>query len=142
MPELYRSAYQFIEYHPEYSLIKRVIMDHPENMGRPGFQHEWLEYANTIRKFQPENILVDASRFDYIIPKEVQEWINQHVVSVFNEIHLKKWAIIIPPQFLNQVSIEQTIEANPANTFEVQYFESEEEARQWLHDSYWEPHTP
>ena len=132
MSELYRSAYQLIEYFPEYSLIKRVLMDHPQNMGRPGFDQEWLEYAKAIRLHKPENILVDARTFNFIIPKEVQDWINQHVITVFNEVQLKKWAIIIPLQFLNQVSIEQTIEANPGNTFEVQYFEHEEEATQWL----------
>lgn len=139
MPELYRSAYQYIEYFPEYAMIKRVLMSHPENLGRPGFQHEWLEYANTIRSYQPQHILVDASQFDYIIPKDIQDWINENVIAVFNEVKLKKWAIIIPPQFLNQVSIEQTIEANPRNSFEVQYFETEEDALHWLHNNKWQP---
>lgn len=142
MPELYRSAYQFIEYYPEYALIKRTFTGHPENMGRPGFQHEWLEYAKTIRNYQPKNILVDARKFDVIISKEMQEWINQHVINIFNEIRLKKWAILIPPDFLNQVSIEQTIEANPANTFEVQYFENEDDANLWLQINQPQPTPP
>ena len=135
MTELYRSVYQFIEYYPEYSLMKRVLESHSENMGRPGFQHEWLEYAKAIRHYQPEYILVNARNFDFLILKEVQEWINRHVISVYNEIGLKKWAIVVPPKFLHQVGIEQTIEANPDNTFEVQYFETEEEAIQWLQNN-------
>lgn len=138
MPELYRSVYQSIEYYPEYSILKRVLQPHPENMGHPGFQHEWLEYAKTIRDQQPKYILVNARNFNFLILKEMQEWINQHVVSVFNEVGLKKWAVVIPPQFLHQVSIEQTIEANPGNTFEIQYFEAEEEAMLWLQGNHME----
>lgn len=132
MIELYRSVYQSIEFFPEYSIMKRVLHSHPENMGRPGFHNEWLEYAKTIRDKQPKYILVNARNFDFLILKEMQQWINEHVISVFNEIGLQKWAIVIPPQFLHQVSIEQTIEANPDNNFEVRYFETEEEAMHWL----------
>lgn len=133
MPELYRSVHQFIEYYPEYSLIKRVLTGQRENINWPQVQHEWLEYATLVQTYKPEKILVDASQFDFLLLKEMQEWINRHVINIFNDINLKKWAIIIPPQFLNQVSIEQTMEANPDNTFETQYFEAESEALLWLH---------
>jgi hypothetical protein len=136
MSELYRSVYQSIEFFPEHSILKRVLHPHSGNMGRPGFQHEWLEYAKTIRQQHPQYILVNARDFDFLILKEMQQWINDHVISVYNEIGLKKWAVVIPPQFLHQVSIEQTIEANPDNNFEVQYFETEEEAMRWLQNNH------
>jgi hypothetical protein len=132
MPELLRSAHQVIEYIPEYSMIKRVISGRRETINWPEHQQEWLDYADLLRTYKPENILVDARRFDYLFFKDMQKWINENVIKVFNEIGLKKWAIVIPPQFLNQVSIEQTIEANPFNTFEARYFETEPEALRWL----------
>ena len=133
MPELYRSAYQRIEYDPAYSLIKRVLTVNSETDDWPEHQREWKEYASLVRNYQPENIFVDATGFDFLLLKDMQEWINKNVIAIYNDIRLKKWAILIPPQFLHQVSIEQTIESNPFNTFETQYFESEQEAMDWLH---------
>lgn len=135
MSELYRSAYQRIEYDPAYSLLKRVLTVSQGTDNWPEHLLEWQEYASLVRNYQPENIIVDASEFDFLIHKEMQEWINRNVITVFNDIHLKKWAIVIPPQFLHQVSIEQTIEANPHNTFKTEYFETETEAMAWLTNS-------
>jgi hypothetical protein len=132
MPELYRSAYQRIEYDPTYSLLKRVLTVKKGTKPWPEHQLEWQEYASLVRNYQPENIFVDAREFDFLIVKEMQEWINNNVITAFNDVNLKKWAIVIPPQFLHQVSIEQTIDANPANTFKTQYFETEHDALSWL----------
>lgn len=132
MVELYRSVYQSIEFFPEHSILRRVLHPHSNDMSSPGFHREWLEYARTIREQHPRNILVNARDFDFLILKDMQRWINENVISVYNEVGLKKWAVVIPPQFLHQVSIEQTIEANPHNNFEVRYFETEEEAMYWL----------
>ena len=132
MQELYRSAYQRIEYDPACSLLKRVLTVKDGNNSWPEHQLEWQEYASLVREHQPENIFVDASQFNFLIQKEMQEWINDNVIAVYNDINLKKWVIVIPPQFLHQVGIEQNIDANPLNTFKTQYFETEREALDWL----------
>lgn len=132
MPELYRSAYQRIEYDPQYSLLKRVLTVTAETDPWPEHQLEWQEYASFVRDYQPENIFVDATKFNFLIHKEMQEWINRNIITVFNDIRLKKWAIVIPVQFLQQVSIEQTMEDHPHNTFKTQYFEKAQEALDWL----------
>ena len=132
MPELYRSAYQRIEYDPKYSLLKRVLTVTEGTEPWPEHQLEWQEYASLVRNYQPENIFVDATGFNFLIRKEMQEWIHKNIVAVFNDIRLKKWAIVIPPQFLHQVGIEKSMEDNPSNTFKMQYFESAQEALDWL----------
>ena len=132
MPELYRSAYQRIEFDPESSLLKRVLTVQADNNNWPEQQLEWQQYASLVRNYQPESIIVDARKFEFLLLTDMQEWINRNVIAVYNDINLKKWAIVIPQQFLQQVSIEQTIEANPANTFKTQYFETEQEAMAWV----------
>lgn len=132
MTELYRSAHQVVGYYPEYSLIKRVLIGFSGKINWSIFQSECLEYAHIIRTLRPRNILTDARDFDILLPKEMQDWINENVVMAYNETGLQKCAIILPPQFLYQLSIEQTLEANPDNTFEIQYFENEADAAGWL----------
>lgn len=132
MQELYRSAYQCIEYDADYSLLKRVLTVTADGHSWPEHQLEWQEYASLVRNYQPENIFVDARLFDFLLLREMQEWINRNVVAVYNDIRLKKWAVAIPPQFLPQLGIEQTIDANPANVFRTKYFETEIEAMDWL----------
>jgi len=132
MPELYRSAYEFIEYYPEQSLLRHVVTREGQHMSWEDARHDMLQLANIVRQTKPEKILVDAVHFNMPVFKEMQEWLNANLIVAFNEVHLKKWAIIVPTQFLAQVSIEQTMAANPMNTFEAQYFEDEVEARLWL----------
>ena len=132
MPELYRSVHQHIEYYPEYSLIKRVLTGQSPNESWPEQQQDWLEYARLVRAHQPRYVLVNSKHYDLLPVKDIQEWINYHVISAYNDVQLEKWAMVIPPQFLQQVAIEQTIEANPKNTFEVRYFENEYDALQWI----------
>ncbi|HYE55096.1 MAG TPA: hypothetical protein VD996_09645 [Chitinophagaceae bacterium] len=132
MQELHRSAYEFIEFYPEQSLVKYVVTRESRDMVWPDMQHALLQFARILRQTKPENVLVDAVHFEHLLFKDMQKWINDNLIIAMNEVKLKKWAIIVPHQFLTQVSIEQTMAANPSNTFEAQYFEEEEEARLWL----------
>jgi hypothetical protein len=132
MPELYRSVHQHIEYYPEYSLIKRVLTGQAHNKNWPDQQEEWLEYVRLVRLHRPRNVLINAKHSELLPIREIQDWINYHVITAYNDVQLEKWAMVIPPEFLQQVAIEQTMEANPKNTFEIKYFESEYDALQWI----------
>ena len=132
MQELYRSAYQRIEYDANYSLLKRVLTVTADKQSWPEHQLEWQEYASLVKRYQPENIFVDARQFDFLLISDMQDWINRNVIAVFNDIRLKKWAVAVPHEFLQQVGIEQTIDSNPGNVFKTRYFETETEAMDWL----------
>jgi phage pi2 protein 07 len=132
MPELYRSAYQAIEYLPKYSLIKQVLTGKTKDMTWDQYQKELLSFSEIVKLHKPHKILVNATEFQFLIMKDMQDWIDRNLIASFNQVGLQKWAVIIPPQFLVQVSIEKTMAINPSNTFEAQYFENEQEAMQWL----------
>jgi hypothetical protein len=75
---------------------------------------------------------VDARKFEFVILKDMQGWIQENIISVLNQVGVQKWAVISTPEFVSQVSIEQTIESKRNNIFKAEYFDSEEDAMRWL----------
>jgi hypothetical protein len=96
------------------------------------YQQELAKTAEYVSNYRPSLLLFDAREFDFVILKDMQCWIQDNIISVLNEVGIQKWAVITTPEFISQVSIEQTIEAKKNNNFQAQYFDTEEDAMNWL----------
>jgi hypothetical protein len=76
-------------------------------------------------------ILMDTSLFFYEITPELQKWIDENIVSFFNERGLKKLAITIAPGIFEQVAVEDA-SAECSNKYEVKFFPETSAAKRWL----------
>ena len=132
MIEIYQSLIHHLFYSPDTHLLKQVFTEKSKHMAWPEYQEELTRTAEYVRNYHPSLFLVDARNFAFVILKDMQGWIRDHVISVVEEVGVQKWAVISTPEFISQVSIEQTIESNRHNHFQAQYFDSEEEAMNWL----------
>jgi hypothetical protein len=132
MIEVYHSLIHELFYSPDTHLLKQVFTDKSKNMNWPQYQHELAKTAEFLNNYRPSLLLVDARKFDFVILKDMQGWIQDHVISVLNNVGVQKWAVISTPKFVSQVSLEQTIETKKNNIFQAQYFDSEEDAMTWL----------
>jgi hypothetical protein len=132
MIEIYHSLIHNLFYLPDKHLLKQVFTEKSKSMNWPQYQHELVKTTEFLNKYHPSLLLVDARNFDFVILKEMQGWIQENVISVLNEVGVQKWAVISTPEFVSQVSIEQTIESKRNNIFQAEYFDSEDEAMRWL----------
>jgi hypothetical protein len=132
MIEIYQSLILHLFYSPDTHLLKQVFTESSKNMDWPEYQQELARTAEYLSNYRPSLLLVDARKFEFVILKDMQGWIQENVIAVLNDIGVQKWAVISTPEFISQVSIEQTIESKRENNFQAQYFDREEDAMNWL----------
>ena len=132
MIEIYQSLILHLFYSPDTHLLKQVFTEESKSMAWPEYQRELAKTAEYVSSYRPSLLLVDAREFAFVILKDMQGWIQENVISVIKEAGIQKWAVISTPEFISQVSIEQTIEGKRDNNFQAQYFDSEEDAMNWL----------
>lgn len=88
--------------------------------------------ANFIRERKPAYFLADDSNRQFVYDIEIQAWVAQTLAMACAEVGLKKFAIIVPKDFIAELSTEQTVDEAGTLPFQLQYFVSEAEALQWL----------
>ena len=132
MPEIHETPVHRVIYYPGINLIKHVFNDKANGVTWLELQSAFRTYVEFLKIHKPQLVLVDTSLFNFVLLKDMQDWMNANVISALKEIKVKKWASIVSTQFFSQVSIEQTMESNKSDEFETKYFDKEEDALEWL----------
>ena len=89
-------------------------------------------FIDAVNYFKPDHVLIHASNSNYAIPSDVQEWINETVFPLYKKYNTQKLAIIMSTDFFAQLSFESITEDLKNLTFDIKYFESEEDALHWI----------
>lgn len=130
--EVYKSKYLTIIYDSEKQLIAEVFNKATEDMTKEDYKAEMLELLEIIKKYRPQNALVNLIDLMFPIEPEIQQWQKENVFDKGNELGLNKAAILLSRDLFTQVSIEQSLEEADDGELENKYFDNEEEAMQWL----------
>ena len=101
------------------------------DMKQEEFRAEMNIFVEMCEKYKPENELVHLLEMKYVIALEDQEWMNKEVFPRYTNI-IKRMAFFVPTELFAQISVEQTMEEETGQQFVQQYFENEENARNWL----------
>ncbi len=94
------------------------------------FQEKMQEIAKFARVMKPKAFLANTIDFDYTITPEMQEWHNNLLFPIFEEIGLRKLALLVPTDLFTQVSIQQAYDETQA--LQMLFFDDETEALNWL----------
>ena len=77
--------------------------------------------------------LVDLRKFKFMITPEVQTWTDQIIFPQFIASGLKRIAFVVSSDLFAQVSLQQMMDEKIAKEqFASKYFETKEDATQWL----------
>lgn len=97
------------------------------NMNDEDFQREALDFRSYVEEYKPEGILVDMRNFGFKLTPEISSWRDQNIVSVYNQIRLKRFAFVV-----NDVSNYTDQGVNDVNTFKTKYFDDFDKAFNWV----------
>jgi len=128
--ELYRSKFKHTEYDEKLSLLANYWTD--AIMRDKDFQDEILAWVDLAKKYKPKNLLADTTLFNYTISTEMQTWTNEVVFPQLVAAGAKKFAVIMHPDIITQLSLEQTMEESEAAALQNQFFGSVAEAIEWF----------
>lgn len=91
------------------------------------FKKEAKEFANMVRESKCKKILVDMRLFRYSLRPELIDWREKNIVSVYNELGVKRFAFVT-----NNTAVNQD---KPHYSFITKYFKDISEAKKWLLES-------
>ncbi len=131
--EIYKSDYQTINFDESKSILSKSWTAKTEELDADTFHEEINKVVECAEANHAKYFLDDTREFCFTITLELQSWVDNEVFPRFIAAGLKKYAIIVSKEFISQLSIEQTMEGEKGSqSFEVQYFDNKEEARQWI----------
>ncbi len=135
MELLEQNKYLDISYDFENDLMLFIWKGSSKELNEGEFRRVVLLKKNAIQKYQPKFILINSLQFYFTISVETQDWINTEIIISRKEGLLIKVAIVMPEEWIAQLSIQQTMDDRKSNSnanIQTSYFASEKEARQWM----------
>ena len=102
-------------------------------------EDDFKEFATQIlKKVQSsgkKKLLYDTRELK-VMPKSIQEWINQLWFPEANKIGVSHMAFIIPESVFGKVSMEQTNSKNEKiGNITIEYFSNMQKAKSWLSEN-------
>lgn len=98
------------------------------------FVVESMRSHETVVSRRAEKLLMNAEDVSAINP-ETKDWLANIYYDLFSHTSLKKMARVMPDNLFRKLAMESVVaraEAADELTYEIQDFESEEEAVRWL----------
>lgn len=123
-------------YEESCGLIKSTWKPSTEFMTESAYKQEMLAAVEQARIYPSKYFLVYAQQFKYIISPELQLWTAEHIAFEIAKLGVKRFAYVVPDEYISGLSVEQTIEESNKwavdNPYEFYYFSDEKKAIYWL----------
>ena len=103
--------------------------DQTATMSKEDYEQALHNYAGFGSEFQVPSMLVDVRNFKYQMTPELGIWRDKVISPRYSKFGLKKFGYIVP---LGVVSKMKDTMAKVERSFEEAYFETAEEAINWL----------
>ncbi|WP_448520543.1 hypothetical protein [Rhodoflexus sp.] len=130
---VHESRYVIIDWDASTSIISYIYTPNAdENMTADDFKANMSAYGGFCEQYQPERLLIDIRNLRFTITPDLQEWTAKEIAP--RTTSLKRMAILVSSDIFAQISLEQLMEEEGiADRYSApRYFESEEEAKNWL----------
>lgn len=132
---LYTKPYITISSVPDNRLLVAQWTEESESLKVEEFQAVNEFYVQAIHERGLTFLLINAQKFNFLIAPDLQNWVAEQIIPQAIGFGLKKIAFVMSKEFVAQLSIEQTMDEVIEKPFDMQYFDDEDKAYQWIHTS-------
>lgn len=130
--KLYQSNYLEIDAFDEQRLLELTWLPATADMTSEEYKDEHVELLKFMLAQNTEKVLGNIKDLGFVVSPEVQEWMNINIFIPAMEVGFNKLAVVMSAEFLAQLSIEQVMEEEVGQQIMTKYFDSIEEAREWI----------
>lgn len=130
--EVYKSKNWIIEFDKENKTIHPKWFSESRDMTEQEYLNEMYKYVETVEEHKPAKAMIDLTEFYYGITPQIQEVVDKEMFPRILAAGVRRVAIIMSPDFITQLSIEQVMEEDKGKEFDTKYFASTKEAKEWL----------
>jgi hypothetical protein len=137
METVYQSSFVEDIYHEAQSLMLSRWFNAIE-LTNAIYRREMVKHTEVVERYRPQLMLVNTADFaNFAIDPEVQEWTSTEIFGRLRLAGVNKFAFIVSPDIITQMSIEQqrevTQEKQQIDTQEILgSFTNEQDALAWL----------
>jgi len=131
MEKIFEDKFQIINYYPEKTILE-CIWQNTEEMVDEDYQQGLQKQVELVEKYKITKELFDTHSFQYTISVDMQEWTDKEIYTKLHKLGVRQFALIVPHEFIAQLSLEQTTEEGKANVFDPKFFATRKEAQDFL----------
>lgn len=138
MQTLYKSKYSEHHYDIETNTLHSNWFEETKNMKNEDFKKEIEEWLRVSKEVKPTKIYDYCVNFVYSINNEEQVWMAHTLNPGWIEAGVKKYAHIVPQEFIANLSVDLMFDEfflmKLENQFEIKHFadEQQKQAKEWL----------
>lgn len=129
---VYESNYLQIDSFEEERLLELTWLSATKDMTDEEYKNEHIELLKFMLEIKSEKILGNIKELGFVVSPEIQTWMNENIFIPAMEAGFNKLAVVMSTEFLPQLSIEQVMEEEAGQKITTHYFDSIEEARDWI----------
>lgn len=96
------------------------------------YKQEINRHGKQIEQCKPAHVLIDCTESEFIIPPDLQQFVQITLLNRLSEAGTKKLAIIKGQDFVSALSVKQTFEELADDAYTTQFFGTEVDALGWL----------
>ena len=118
--------------HDDHNILEQCWTNSEAKMSSEAYKEDMWNYLKCVKEHQTSLALIDLKQFNFSIEPELQQWVDTNIAVESNKI-VKKIAFVMPSDFVESLSVEQTMEENEGAQHDgISYFDNREEALNWL----------
>ncbi|MBT28706.1 MAG: hypothetical protein CMO01_03515 [Thalassobius sp.] len=133
MKNIYESSFNKIEYSEKLKLLEINWLQKTESMTDSQYKSEFLTNLSISQNYNFNKLIVDERQFHFERSEEIQNWanniINGKLLKKSNKI---KMAIVYNQKSMQKIGIKKMMTQMELKDIEILYFESKEDAHDWL----------
>jgi len=133
---LENNKYLEIHFHTETKTIELKWFSETTNMDENDYKRILLRLAGFVEQYKAKKWLGDTSQFAFPINPQLQEWTALEFNSKLVKTGLQKMALVLPEEFISQLSVGQTVDEMEVkgheNQFITNHFSDVTSAKAWL----------
>ncbi len=128
---LYESRFLLIAFDEANAML--VIHWQEQAMDVEEFEVEVRQIGEAALAHRPLRLLGNAQQLLFTMSPDIQHWHDTTIIPMYKAAGILWFAVVVSEDIFSQVSIEQTLESENAQTaFLIEYFDSDESAEKWL----------
>ena len=121
-----------ITYHPQWNTLELKWDPKTRDMTEDGFRTTLHILADHGVKIRPKYMIVDATEFFYSIGDGTLAWRDQHIVPLYNEAGVQKFAFLVTGAMPGTFEKGGQPEPDGPASFPTGWFETRERLYAWL----------
>lgn len=132
--EVFRNAFVYFEFDEQSRVFYAVYLPETKKLNDDLFKHIVYEQLKYVSHYQPTYYLDNALELNYPVSPSLQTWSIELIVPKWIGIGVRKYAQVVPKDFIVNLSMEQVVDEGVAFgiPIETKFFDNEQDALVWF----------